>query len=66
MSPRKPQTLSDTASDARPDAPSHTRIGKTMTMQNDLKAPFKVNAKVSLTLKSLGQVRNAEQGKKNG
>lgn len=51
MSPRKPQTLSDTPSDACPDAPSHTRSGKTMTMQNDSKAPFKVNAKVSLTLK---------------
>lgn len=55
ISPRKPQTLSDTPLDARPDAPSHTRSGKTMTMQNDSNAPFKVNAKVSLTLKVWGR-----------
>lgn len=55
ISPRNPQTLSDTPSDARPDAPSQTRIGKTMTMLKDSKAPFKVNAKVSLTLKVWGR-----------
>lgn len=64
MSPRKPQTLSDTPSDARPDAPSHTRIGKTMTMQNDSKAPFKVNAKVSLTLKVWGRYGTQNRAKR--
>ena len=64
MSPRKPQTLSDTPSDACPDAPSHTRIGKTMTMQNDSKAPFKVNAKVSLTLKVWGRYGTQNRAKR--
>ena len=64
ISPRKPQTLSDTPLDARPDAPSHTRSGKTMTMQNDSNAPFKVNAKVSLTLKVWGRYGTQNRAKR--